>query len=625
MVPCGILSNRSSGLAVPGVIRAELGDPMTEILTESFCERCGTRYTFESARPRARLKGVKVLSRGLKNFVMSDDSSIDEAMAAARSDTDREATAHQLDAFHKTFNFCMSCRQYTCPNCWNEAEARCLTCAPHLGQEVMPAPFPDLVTSSYLVADPIETVVANGSNGSNGIAYDAVVEPDQTSVDTADFATRLQALMAPPTLEEPADTVAEAAVAEAAVAEAEAVATPPDAIETATEADEVAQAEELAQTGPVAEVEGAADVPVALDVAVVAAQVEAIATDAEPLAAEVEAIATEAEPLAAETEPVAAAEAAISDDSDGDAEIAARLAAWSAAAVAFDAARDDAPATEQTAGEKGAAQTGGLLRRFRAGQSLDAELDAYEADQLAPVADELEPAAPVDAAAPDVEAIAAAAEIAAFVAEPEAEAEAIVAPEAGETTAPEAEETSAQAAGIAAVAAEPEPEPVAQPELVAEAELVAEPELVTEPELVAEPEPVAAEPAPPIDDVIAQPTWQRVAPDPAADLVPAAPVEPSLPAAATLANPPAEPQWPARPEWPGGVSPAAGLPFLNRPPAPTGGLEALWAESAREVVAPPTVAGRPVATGGIQPCVSCGLSLSATARFCRRCGTPQAL
>ena len=120
----------------------------------------------------SRLKGVKVLSRGLKNFVLSDDTSMDEAMAAARSETDRELTAHQLDAFHKTFNFCMSCRQYTCPNCWNEAEARCLTCAPHLGHEVLPAPFPDLVTSSYLVADPVETVAANGSNGSNGTVHD---------------------------------------------------------------------------------------------------------------------------------------------------------------------------------------------------------------------------------------------------------------------------------------------------------------------------------------------------------------------------------------------------------------------------------------------------------------------
>ena len=117
---------------------------MPEILTESFCERCGTRYTFESGAPKARLKGLKVMSRGLRNFVMSDDTSIDEAMAAARSETDREVTAQQLDAFHKTFNFCMTCRQYTCGNCWNEAEGRCLTCAPHLGHEIMPAPFPDL-------------------------------------------------------------------------------------------------------------------------------------------------------------------------------------------------------------------------------------------------------------------------------------------------------------------------------------------------------------------------------------------------------------------------------------------------------------------------------------------------
>ena len=103
---------------------------MSEILTESFCERCGTRYTFEAARPKIRLKGVKTLSRGLKNFVLSDDTSMDEAMAAARSEADRETTAHQLDAFHKTFNFCLSCRQYTCPNCWNEVEARCQSCAP---------------------------------------------------------------------------------------------------------------------------------------------------------------------------------------------------------------------------------------------------------------------------------------------------------------------------------------------------------------------------------------------------------------------------------------------------------------------------------------------------------------
>ena len=82
------------------------------------------------------------MSRGLKNFVMSDDTSLDEAMAAARSETDREVTSQQLDAFHKTFNFCMTCRQYTCGNCWNEAEGRCLTCAPNLGHEILPSPVP---------------------------------------------------------------------------------------------------------------------------------------------------------------------------------------------------------------------------------------------------------------------------------------------------------------------------------------------------------------------------------------------------------------------------------------------------------------------------------------------------
>jgi hypothetical protein len=72
----------------------------------------------------------KTLSKGLKNFVLDDATSLDEALASARSDESRESTAQQLDAFHKTFNFCMSCRQYTCPNCWNEAEGQCQSCSP---------------------------------------------------------------------------------------------------------------------------------------------------------------------------------------------------------------------------------------------------------------------------------------------------------------------------------------------------------------------------------------------------------------------------------------------------------------------------------------------------------------
>ena len=141
---------------------------MPEILTESFCERCGTRYTFESTTPRTgRFGKLKVLSRGLKNYVLSDETSLDEALADARSDEDRQASTEQLDAFHKTFNFCMSCRQYTCPNCWNEIEAKCLSCAPHLGHDVLEAPFRTVEAASHFGSIAAETA-GNGPRDRTG-------------------------------------------------------------------------------------------------------------------------------------------------------------------------------------------------------------------------------------------------------------------------------------------------------------------------------------------------------------------------------------------------------------------------------------------------------------------------
>ncbi|HEY8819597.1 MAG TPA: hypothetical protein VIM25_12365 [Candidatus Limnocylindrales bacterium] len=480
---------------------------MTEILTESFCERCGTRYTFESARPRARLKGVRVLSRGLKNFVLSDDTSMDEAMAAARSDTDRELSSHQLDAFHKTFNFCMTCRQYTCPNCWNEVEARCLTCAPHLGHEIMPAPFPDLATTGLVGAE-AGFNGANGSNGTNDLGYGDV-----------------------------------AALADAAPS-----------------------------------------------------------------------------------------------DGEGDFDLAARLDSLTTGAAAMD------PKARRSVREKTTAQTGGLLERFRPAESIDADLDAIEQDRLAEPQAEPEMIAEAEAelVAAEAEAIGEP-EIAApleIVAEPEPEP-AIAAEAEPEPVAVAEPEPAASPEALAAPEPIAEPEMVAEPQAVAEPEVVAEPKAVAEPEVtaeaeplaepkpVAEPEPVAAEPEPvasepvpntPVVDVVPQPTWRMVAPDPSAEVPVTPTAEPSvtIPAAATAADPNAEPQWPTRPEWLGGT-PAAGLPFLGRAATPQGGLEALWAESTREVVAP--TSGR--AVGGVQPCVSCGLSLSANARFCRRCGTSQ--
>jgi hypothetical protein len=119
---------------------------MAEILTESFCERCGTRYTFQAGAPRRRGIGrIRTLTRGVKNFVANDNASFAEAMEAAREDEERTASAQQLDAFHETFNFCMGCRQYTCRNCWNSDAGECLSCAPDLSRDVLPPPFPRLV------------------------------------------------------------------------------------------------------------------------------------------------------------------------------------------------------------------------------------------------------------------------------------------------------------------------------------------------------------------------------------------------------------------------------------------------------------------------------------------------
>ena len=232
------------------------------------------------------------------------------------------------------------------------------------------------------------------------------------------------------------------------------------------------------------------------------------------------------------------------------------------------------PATSTDAGQKGAAQTGGLLRRFRAGQNLDAELDAYEQEQTTPVAGDSD-AEPVAA-----EAVVAAAAVAADRARGRARSRRRRAGDrargpgprgdrirgrargrrGGRGRAAAAPEAAASVEPEPAVAVEPEPEPVAA-------------------ELAAEPDPT---PAPEPVDVIQQPTWRMVAPDPTIEQPATPPISPAIPAAATAPDPNAEPQWPAR----ASAEPSVGLPFLNRPAAATGGLEALWAESARDVVMP---------------------------------------
>ena len=148
------------------------------------------------------------------------------------------------------------------------------------------------------------------------------------------------------------------------------------------------------------------------------------------------------------------------------------------------------------------------------------------------------------------------------------------------------------------------PAEIAEPAAATAAEIaeIAEPDAprsATAPDAPAAP---TAEPPAPTDHV-AQPVWR-------------APADPARPA----------PQWPTGPRWPTGL-PTGGAPSPLPPPVDAlaalmarTSTEAMWAASSQEILQPASAAP---AIAAIQSCGNCGISLSATARFCRRCGTPQ--
>jgi ribosomal protein L40E/outer membrane biosynthesis protein TonB len=208
------------------------------------------------------------------------------------------------------------------------------------------------------------------------------------------------------------------------------------------------------------------------------------------------------------------------------------------------------------------------------------------------------------------------------------------------------------------VAVEPEVEPViVEPEPEVEAE--PEPMVAVEPEVEAEPEPepmVAVEPEPePMVAVEPEPE-PMVAVEPEPVIVEREPLPRILPVSETVLQiPKMEPSQPelrvaasagAEADAGGrarrsqldllGLGEAGGdsvaperpkvLPYRSSgaaghakeaAPDVAGARGAFWDASAREV--------SDAITGiGVQNCGTCGLSLSASARFCRRCGTPQA-
>jgi hypothetical protein len=171
----------------------------------------------------------------------------------------------------------------------------------------------------------------------------------------------------------------------------------------------------------------------------------------------------------------------------------------------------------------------------------------------------------------------------------------------------------------------PDLEPIAASAAAPSPAVVPEPPAAVMPAV--EPAAATPEPVPPqrsAVDRVETPVWQIVAPDPEPQArpqpptdttpqpqwplqqAPSAPSAPQWPAASAQQQPASHaPEWPTAPVWPTPQGRSA------RPHA----AEAIWAASNRDVLSRPE--------SGVQACINCGLALSATARFCRRCGTSQ--
>jgi len=487
---------------------AETRAPLVETLTESFCERCGTRYEFKAPTRLNPLRKTRGLFGGLKNYLTSQDA-LSDAMGDAMRSEEEQLAAAQLDAFHESFNFCIGCRQYTCVNCWNDAEGRCRNCAPVPGTDDLA----ERLAASF--ADTGSQVLEPASDAVSG--YEPQPPIGLEAWPTTDMPVGGATASGSPVAEWPAD-------------------------DFATRADHEVEPE---PEPVVAEVEPEPE-PV---VAEVEPEPEQVAAGFEPYVAEVE-----PEPYVAEAEP----EPHVSE-------------------VEPEPEPEPVVAEAEPEPEPVAAEVEPQPRLLRV-VAWDEDA-AYEVE-LEPTAAGLEP-----------------------------EPEPIVAEVKPEPVAAEVEPPEPV---VAEVEPEPEPEPVA-------AEVEPEPE---------PPQPMR--PIAPIRETILHlPVRPRDAPAEEPPAVAAAAEEPPAVAAADES-----PEVAARraqldllglgdadrhaPEQP------AVLPYRSRGAA-AGPIElaaraggaGFWEASAREV------AGAS-ANIGVQNCGQCGLSLSASARFCRRCGTRQA-
>lgn len=106
--------------------------PVSQTLTATFCERCGTRQEFRAPSGLGPLRKTRGFIGGLRTYIGGSDA-LSEAMREGMQAQESVVAAAQLDAFHASIHLCIDCRQYTCNDCWNVQAGRCRTCAPVVG------------------------------------------------------------------------------------------------------------------------------------------------------------------------------------------------------------------------------------------------------------------------------------------------------------------------------------------------------------------------------------------------------------------------------------------------------------------------------------------------------------
>jgi hypothetical protein len=182
----------------------------TEILTESFCERCGTRYEFGTPEPLSTGRKTRGLVSGLRAFIMSTDTLSDSINDAMRAEEETLA-AVQIEAFQQAFNFCLDCRRYTCVNCWNDDAGRCRSCVPLVG-------VADIAGFDQRVASP-PVPAAAAESAALLTSAETMTWPEADSIAPAAAATDGEPVEVEPAAAETADETAEEVIPEPVAAE----------------------------------------------------------------------------------------------------------------------------------------------------------------------------------------------------------------------------------------------------------------------------------------------------------------------------------------------------------------------------------------------------------------------